>query len=292
MELEIELATFQKTEWIEKDYEALSRVKAKALLFNHDQILLTEEQAQSMQPLVDVAHISEEIWNSSFKYYLGQINQTPLFAIEIPPSESAKMASLFSAAISLRIFLETSLEKLTAVIIRGKQLLNWHKASLYCSACGGKTKHSESETAKICLHCERVIYPSTSLAVLVLIEKGNQILLARSHYFRPGVYSVLAGFVEAGEPLEETLIREVQEEVGIQVKNIRYFGSQPWPFENSYMVAFRAEYHSGEIVPDLNEIEDAGWFTVDNLPLMPFKSSLSRKLIDHYVQERQLASVS
>ena len=107
--------------------------------------------------------------------------------------------------------------------------------------------------------------------------------MARSRHFAPGMYSVLAGFVEPGESLDEAVVREVKEEVGITVKDIRYFGSQSWPFPHSFMIGFTAIYAGGEILIDDTEIEDAGWFTADNLPPLPGKISIARKLIDWFI---------
>ena len=128
---------------------------------------------------------------------------------------------------------------------------------------------------------------STFPAVIVAVIKGNQILLAHSKRFPAKFYSVLAGFVEPGETLEECIHREILEEVGVTVKNIRYFGSQPWPFPNSLMVAFTADYAGGKISIDGNEIMDAGWFTADNLPPIPAKISIARRLIDWFVEKHQ-----
>ncbi|MBW1863503.1 MAG: NAD(+) diphosphatase, partial [Deltaproteobacteria bacterium] len=119
------------------------------------------------------------------------------------------------------------------------------------------------------------------------VLRGNQILLARANRFPYKFYSVLAGFVEPEESLEECLKREVKEEVGVEVKNICYFGSQPWPFPNSLMVAFTADYAKGKITIDENEIMDAGWFTADNLPRIPDKISIARRLIDWFVKNHQ-----
>jgi NAD+ diphosphatase len=123
----------------------------------------------------------------------------------------------------------------------------------------------------------------------MLVSRGDKLLLARSPRFRENMYSVLAGFVEPGETLEETVEREVLEECGIRVKNIRYFGSQPWPFPHSLMIGFTAEYAGGEITIDGEEIIDAGWYSVDNLPQIPDKISIARKLIDWFIvqQKRQ-----
>jgi NAD+ diphosphatase len=115
---------------------------------------------------------------------------------------------------------------------------------------------------------------------MVLISRGDELLLARSHRFRPGVFSALAGFVEAGETLEQCASREVLEEVGISIANLRYFGSQSWPFPNSLMVAFFADYAGGDINPDPSEIEDARWFSRSALPVLPESAAIARQLID------------
>ena len=129
-------------------------------------------------------------------------------------------------------------------------------------------------------------YPRLAPAVIMLVERGDEILLGRSPHFLPGMYSTLAGFVEPGETLEHAVAREVAEEVGVRVKDVRYFGSQPWPFPNSLMVGFRAAWESGEIVIDEREIEDAAWFTAGNLPLIPPGISIARALIDAFLREQ------
>ena len=123
--------------------------------------------------------------------------------------------------------------------------------------------------------------------MIVRVERGDEILLARSPHFAPGVYSTLAGFVEPGESLEDTILREIQEEVGVTVTNLRYFGSQPWPFPHSLMIGFVADYESGEITPQEGEIEDARWFTVDGLPGLPSKLSIARALIEEWIRKRK-----
>lgn len=165
---------------------------------------------------------------------------------------------------------------------RAYHLLNWRKKNHYCGSCGNKLADSENEVALICRQCGNIIYPKISPAVIVAIVKGEQILLARSERFPQGMYSVIAGFVEPGETLEECVVRETQEEVGIKVSNVRYFCSQPWPYPDSLMLAFTAEYESGEIKIDEKEIVDANWYTKNNLPSLPMKSSVARKLIDWF----------
>ena len=137
-----------------------------------------------------------------------------------------------------------------------------------------------TEFAMECPACRLTAYPRISPAVMVLVERGNDLLLARSPHFKPGVFSALAGFVEPGETLEQCAVREVREEVGIEITNLRYFKSQPWPFPNSLMIAYFADYAGGTITPDPSEIEAADWFSRDALPLLPDPVSIARQLIE------------
>lgn len=168
---------------------------------------------------------------------------------------------------------------------RAKQILFWDKNTTFCGQCGGKTMLSDREPAKECTVCGALFYPHVSPAIMVLITRGNEILLARSPHFIQKRYSVIAGFVEPGETVEYAVQREVLEEVGLHVKNIRYVKSQPWPFPSNLMLGFVAEYESGEIKIDGVEIEDAHWYSIDNLPELPRKVSLARWLIDGFVDK-------
>ncbi len=170
---------------------------------------------------------------------------------------------------------------------RAFQLMDWHRKTRFCGQCGNPMSNHETETARKCLNCGLTSYPPVSPAVIVAIEREGRLLLARSPHFPKGRYSVIAGFVEPGETLEQTVIREVREEVGIRVRDIRYFGSQPWPFPHSLMVGFTASWESGEIAVDGNEIEDAGWYAPGEFPEMPPSISISRKLIDDFVLHHQ-----
>jgi NAD+ diphosphatase len=143
-----------------------------------------------------------------------------------------------------------------------------------------------TERAKECPRCGLLVFPRLSPAIIVLVERGHQMLLGRPRHFPPGLYSVIAGFVEPGETLEDAVMREVQEEVGIAIKDLRYFGSQSWPFPHSLMVGFTATYAGGEISLDEMEMEDAGWFTADNLPTLPGKISIARELIDWFLAKQ------
>lgn len=167
---------------------------------------------------------------------------------------------------------------------RAFQLMKWSRQNKFCGQCGTTMKDMPGETARECPACGNVNYPPVSPAIIVAVEKEGRLLLARSPRFPRGRYSVIAGFVEPGETLEDTVEREVMEEVSISVRNIRYFGSQPWPFPHSLMVGFNAEWAAGEIVVDGDEIEDAGWYSPEEFPEMPPGISIARKLIEDFIE--------
>ena len=167
---------------------------------------------------------------------------------------------------------------------RASEIVEWERAHRFCGRCGGRTEECGEALARRCTSCGSLHYPRLSPAVLVSVTRGDRILLARSAHFPPGMFSTLAGFVDPGESLEETVLREVREEVGIEVANVRYFGSQPWPFPSSLMVAFTAEHAGGELAPDPAEIEEAAWYAVDEIPVVPPPISLARALIDNFVR--------
>jgi NAD+ diphosphatase len=170
---------------------------------------------------------------------------------------------------------------------RAVQILTWDRTHAFCGQCGVATEALAHERAKHCPQCGLISYPRLSPAIIIAVIRraadGERILLARNHRFPAGRYSVIAGYVEPGESLEECAQREVGEEVGIRIKDIRYFGSQPWPFPNSLMIGFTAEYDGGEFALEEAEIADAGWFAVDALPSLPPKMSIARRLIDWFV---------
>ena len=167
---------------------------------------------------------------------------------------------------------------------RATQLMDWKKNHRFCGHCSTPTQVKSTEFATECPACGLVCYPRISPAIMVLIRRGKkELLLGRSPHFKPGMFSALAGFVEAGESLEECARREVREEVGVEIGEMEYFQSQSWPFPNSLMIAFFAEYVSGEITPDPAEIEDAAWFSIDDLPTLPDRVSIARRLIDEAI---------
>jgi NAD+ diphosphatase len=176
-------------------------------------------------------------------------------------------------------------EDLYALAGRALQLLEWERTHRFCGTCGTEMLRKASERARECPGCGAVSYPRVTPVIMALVRRGNQILLARSPHFAPGQVSVLAGFVEPGETLEQCVAREVFEEVGLRATNIRYKASQPWPFPHSLMIGFFADSEEGDIHIDPAEIAEAGWFDIDNLPKLPAKLSLARVLIEAAVRE-------
>lgn len=160
----------------------------------------------------------------------------------------------------------------------------WDRRTRYCGSCGAPTKLNREERCKICPNCDERFYQALYPAVIVSIVRDDKILLAHNKNFPGEMHSVIAGFVDLGESLESAVRREVKEEVGLEVGNISYFGSQNWGFTSSLMVAFKAEYKSGEICVDGHEIDFADWFDRDHLPEIPPKISIARALIDEFVK--------
>ncbi len=216
-----------------------------------------------------------------FSQFLGQYGTTNCFVAEVREPTSPPPSTEFKG---LRTLFGTIDDDFFILAGRAIQVLHWHKEHQFCGKCGSAMKNRETELAKICPACNFVSFPRLSPAVIMSITRGDHILLARSPRFSPGMYSTLAGFVEPGENLEEAVIREVREEVNIKISNISYVASQPWPFPHSIMIGFSAIYAGGEIEIDNFEIEDAQWFSVQNLPPLPSKITIARLLIDNFIK--------
>ncbi|NNU76401.1 NAD(+) diphosphatase [Clostridium estertheticum] len=167
---------------------------------------------------------------------------------------------------------------------RAIQVVNWNNDHVYCGRCGTLTQNVNGERAKKCPKCGLSNYPRISPAIIVAVVREGKLLLAHNLQFPKDLYSVVSGFLEVGETFEECVVREVEEETGITVKNISYFGNQPWPFPNSIMIGFTAEYASGEIQVDGEEIGDANWYTPSDMPIIPDSISIAKKLIDWFVK--------
>ncbi len=218
--------------------------------------------------------------------YLGTLRGFSCHGVEVGDKTPAPPGMAFVALRSLYGILEEGPFK---AAMTAMHLVEWNRTSLFCGRCGARTEAAGEERAKKCTECGALSFPRISPAVIVLIERGEQVLLARASRFPESMHSVLAGFVEPGESLEETVSREIKEETGILVEDVRYFGSQPWPFPDSLMVGFTARYASGEIRIDGKEIVEARWFGVDDLPEIPGKISIARKLIDWFIEKHRAA---
>lgn len=167
---------------------------------------------------------------------------------------------------------------------RAFHIMDWQRRNIFCGICGGRTEYDDKELAMRCTECGELEFPEISPAIIVAVEKDGKLLMGHGVNFPPGRYSILAGFVEPGESLEECVKREVYEECKVCVKNIQYFGSQPWPFPRSLMIGFTAEWDSGEIEEDKTEITEAGWFAPDEMPEVFRGISISWKLIDNFLK--------
>ena len=210
---------------------------------------------------------------------LGEYQGSPCFVAEVARTAEAPMGHQFHHLKSLLDSLPGALVELAG---RGLELLEFDRSHQYCGVCGAETRLRQPLPVRVCVRpeCAQEYYPRISPVVIVAVERGREILLGRSPPFSPGLYSTLAGFVDAGESAEQAVHREIMEEAGLRLTNLRYFASQPWPFPHSLMLGFQADYAGGEIVPAPEEIEDARFFDVDELPaLLPMRYSMASRLI-------------
>jgi NAD+ diphosphatase len=207
----------------------------------------------------------------------GHLAGEACWAAELPEAADAPPGLQWEG---LRALFSVLDDALFALAGRALQLIDWDRSHRYCGRCGTPTTRLGAEHVRSCPACRLAAYPRVSPAVMALVRRGRELLLARSPHFPPGMYSALAGFVEPGETLEQCLRREVREEVGVDVTRPRYVASQPWPFPHSLMLAFVCDWTGGELDPQPGEIEAAAWFDVSRLPRLPSAISIARRLID------------
>lgn len=265
---------------IRQDESRLKTQKAMWVVFSRGKLVV-----DAKSQMLPVAHLTELPFLSS---YIDDIHQLP------PLNESAHQelpvfvvdmgAEHLEAAewerVALRQLLVSAQDIAFSVIGRAWQYTHFLRTHQFCGQCGAKAERVDWEMAMHCHRCQHRSYPRVSPCVIVSIHNNEQILLAKGvRHKEANMYSTLAGFVESGESLEEAVHREIFEEVGVKVKNLRYFNSQPWPFPHSLMVGFIAEYAGGEIRCQENEIDDAQWFDIDRLPNIPPKVSIAGQLI-------------
>ena len=215
-------------------------------------------------------------------HYLGRSGDVDCYAVELAERLEPPAGAAFEG---LRALYGRLPDGVYEVAGRAVQILLWDQTHRFCGRCGTPTVNAPAERAKLCPNCGLLSFPRLSPAVIMLVQRGDELLMARNRAFAEGFFSVLAGFVEPGESLEEAVAREVREEVGLELRDIRYFGSQPWPYPHSLMIGFTAHYASGEIRPQADEIVEAGWFSrTGELPRLPGKLSIARRLIDWFVE--------
>lgn len=246
-------------------------------LFNDNALLVSKNNTSI--PVLSKAQIADS--DLKFINYLGTCNSVPCFTAFL---NSDTISADYHTQDLLTLY--RSQDSLGAdmfnIAFKAYEILNWDRTHQYCGQCGSIMNRSSIDFSKICPCCGLQNYPRISPAIITAITKENKILLAR--HPRSELFSVLAGYVEAGETLEDAVRREVMEEVNIEIKNIHYFASEPWVFSHALMIAYTAEYQSGEIRADGKEIEEAAWFSVEKIPQrIPRKISISRKLIDWFI---------
>ncbi len=244
-------------------------------------VLLLDDAAAS--PLPQLRSFGLTGLDAQARYYLGTLDGRHVFAVALKPDIEAPPGMHFA---DLRQLLAAPDPLLFGLGGRAWQIIRWAADHGYCSRCGSATTLHACDRAMVCTACGYSQYPRLAPCVIALVTRGDEVLLARSPRFPPGVFSTLAGFIEAGENVEEALAREIEEEVGVVVSAPRYIASQSWPFPHSLMLGFHVEWVGGDIRVDGDEIVEADWFSLSRLPLLPPRGSISRQLIDAYISRR------
>jgi NAD+ diphosphatase len=249
--------------------------------FQGDRLLVRPEGERAA--LLEYADLATLGVDFEAGHYLGRLDDVDCYALQLGEIVAAPADAAFEG---LRALYGRLPDAVFSIAGRAVQILLWDSTHRFCGRCGQPTVNAPAERAKLCPQCGLLSFPRLSPAVIMLVQRGDEFLLARNKTFAGGFFSVLAGFVEPGESLEETVAREVREEVGLEVADIRYFGSQPWPFPHSLMIGFTATYLSGEIRLQEDEIAEAAWFSRrGELPHLPGKLSIARRLIDWFLEQ-------
>ena len=265
---------------VKLDETILTTQQAMWVVFSREKLVIKESSAS-----IPVAYLNEVSFLAPYIndiHQLPPLNETaqrdlPVFVVDLGAEHIEEPGW---ERVSLRQLLFAEYDIAFSVIGRAWQYIHFLRTHQFCGQCGSKAERVDWEKAVHCHRCQHRSYPRVSPCIIVAIHNNEKVLLAKGVRHRDAnMYSTLAGFVESGESLEQAVHREVFEEVGVKVKNLRYYNSQPWPFPHSLMVGFIAEYDAGEIRCQENEIDDAQWFDIDNLPTIPPKVSIAGQLI-------------
>ena len=215
-------------------------------------------------------------------HYLGALGAHACYGVDLGEGCAAPAPLEF---LDLRALFGRLPAALHGVAGRAVQIVEWDRTHRFCGACATPTELVAGERARACPRCGLVNFPRLAPAIIVSVERDDEILLGRGRAFPPGIYSVIAGFVEPGESVEEAVCREVREETGVEVEDVRYFASQPWPYPHSLMLGFQARWCSGELRIDTSELEDAAWFHRDEMPMLfPGNVSIAQWLIHDFLR--------
>lgn len=246
-------------------------------IFSKDQLLINTSSS---------SHFEEQTFapeslgiEPDFSMLFGYYKSIPCYLAVIDPSQEIKSMS----AVGLRSLFGVVDDDYFSLAGKALQILHHRREHIYCSKCASPMEDRLEELARVCPSCGFICFPRVSPAVIMSVVKDDHILLGRSPHFTKDMYSTLAGFVEAGETLEEAVAREVHEETAIVIQQVSYVTSQPWPFPHSVMIGYSAQYREGEIKIDRNELEDAAWFHYKDLPQLPSKITIARLLIDNFI---------
>ncbi len=242
--------------------------------------VLGSQHNRQWQPIAQDQYLALSLTPLS-QVYMGTLRGIACYGVELAWGFEAPVNHYWTGL--RRLLLQTD-ESLFAIVGRGRQLLEWHRTHQFCGQCGQLMQDHPVDRARQCLSCDKLFYPRLSPCIIVLVTRGEELLLARGAGHSDAVYSTLAGFIEAGETVEQAVHREVMEEVGLELQKPVYQGSQSWPFPHQLMLGFEAAYHSGEIAIDEKEIADARWWHFTELPRHPPEMSISGRLIHNYVQ--------
>jgi len=270
----------------EVDLDAQPDADALTFCFAGGRLLVRPHAELAVIPAY--GELAQDLVAAEASIYLGRLGERPCFALALGVDQAAPPGYEMSGLRELFGRLE---EEVQAVAGRAFQTVEWYLNHAFCGRCGTPTELVAAERARGCKGCGAAYFPRINPAVIMLVERDGQMLLARNRAFRGPFYSALAGFVEPGESLEEAVAREVEEEVGLEIERIEYFGSQPWPFPSQLMIGFTAHHRAGDIRLQDGELMEARWFSAGELPSMPGRFSLARRLIDAFVARHRPGTV-